>query len=44
MAMLSVRLPGQILLLVSLSLVLEDVGDQGSLGASVLKRTSMFAT
>ena len=31
-------------LLVSQSLALEDMGDQGSLGVSVLKRMSMCAT
>ena len=34
----------QIQLPVSPSLALEDVGDQGSLGVSVLKRMSMCAT
>ena len=42
MAMLRMQLPGQIELPVSLAL--EDVGDQGSLGVSVLKRVSMCAT
>ena len=36
MVMSRVHLPGQIQLLVSPSLALEDVGDQGSLGVSVL--------
>ena len=44
MVMPRVHLPGQIQLLVSPFMVLEDVGDQGSLGVSVLKRTSMCAT
>ena len=35
-----VHLPGQIHLPVSPSLALEDVGDQGSLGVSVLKQMS----
>ena len=41
MVMSRVHLPGQIQLLVSPSLVLEDMGDQGSLGVSVLKRRSL---
>ena len=39
-----VHLPEQIQLPVSPSLALEDVGDQGSLGVSVLKWMSMCAT
>ena len=39
-----VHLPGQIELLVSPFLALEDVGDQGSLGMSVLKGMLMCAT
>ena len=39
-----VHLPGQIQLLVTPSLALEDLGEQGSLGVSVLKRMSMCAT
>ena len=44
MVMSRVHLPGQIQLPVSPSLALEDVGDQGSLGVSVLKRMSKCAT
>ena len=44
MVMSRVHLPGQIQLPVSPSLSLEDVGDQGSLGVSVLKWMSMCAT
>ena len=44
MVMWHVHLPGQIQLPVSPSLALEDVGDQGGLGVSVLKRMSMCAT
>ena len=44
MVMSRVHLPGQIQLPVSPSLALEDVGDQGSLGVSVLKRMLMRAT
>ena len=43
MVMLRMHLPGQIKLPVSPSLALEDVGEQGSLGVSVLKLKSMFA-
>ena len=44
MVMLRLHLPGQIQLPVSPSLTLEEVGDQGSLGVSVLKRILMCAT
>ena len=44
MVMSRVHLPGQIQLPVLPSLALEDVGDQGSLGVSVLKRMSIHAT
>ena len=44
MVMSRMHLPGQIQLPVSPSLALEDVGDQGSLGVSVLKQMSMCAT
>ena len=44
MVMSRVRRPGQIQVPVSPSLALEDVGDPGSLGVSVLKRVSMCAT
>ena len=44
MVMWRVHLPGQIRVPVSPSLALEDVGDQGSLGVSVLKWMSMCAT
>ena len=44
MVMSWVHLPGQIQLPISPSLALEDVGAQGSLGVSVLKRMSMSAT
>ena len=44
MVMSLVHLPGQIQLPVSPSLALDDVGDQGSLGVSVLKQMSMCAT
>ena len=44
MVMLCVHLPGQIQLPGSPSLTLEEVGDQGSLGVSVLKWMSMCAT
>ena len=40
MVMSRMHLPGQIQLPVSPSLALEDVGDQGSLGVSVLKPMS----
>ena len=43
MVMSHVHLPGQIQLPVLPSLALEDVGDRGSLGESVLKRMSMCA-
>ena len=43
MVMLHEHLPGQIQLPVSPSLALEDVGDQGNLEVSVLKRMSMLA-
>ena len=44
MVMSSMHLPGQTQLPVLPFLALEDVGDQGSLGVSVLKRMSMCAT
>ena len=44
MVMSRMHFPGQIQLPVSPSLALEDVGDQGSLGVSVLKLMSMCAT
>ena len=42
--MTCVHLPGQIQLPVLPSLALEDVGDQGTLGVSVLKQMSMCET
>ena len=44
MVMSRMHLPGQIQLPVSPSLALDNMGDQGSIGVSVLKRMSMFAT
>ena len=44
MVMSRMHLPGQIQLPVSPSLALEDVGDQGGLGVSVLKQMSICAT
>ena len=44
MVRLHVHLSGQIQLPLSPSLALEDMGDQGSLGVSMLKQMSMFAT
>ena len=44
MVMSCVNLPGQTQLPVSPSLALEDLGEQGSLGVSVLKQMSMCAT
>ena len=44
MVMPRMHVPGQIQLPVSPPLALEDVGDQGSLGVSVLKQMSMCAT
>ena len=44
MVMWQGHLPGQIQLLVSPSMALKDVGDQGSLGVSVLKRMLICAT
>ena len=44
MVMVRLHRPGQIQLPVSPSLALEDVGEQGSLGVSVLKGMSMCAT
>ena len=43
MVMSRMNLPGQIQLPVSPTLALEDVGNQESLGVSVLKRMSMCA-
>ena len=44
MVMVRVHLPVQLQLPVSPFLALEDDGDQGSLGVSVLKWMSLFAT